>query len=888
MTYQSQNMNLHIKSIKFTLFLTILLFLSIPAFAQAALPTGFSLETVASGLNLPTTFDFAPDGRIFVAEKNGSVRVIEDGKLLESPFITLPNVNTWADRGLIGLAIDPNFDQNGWVYLSYTYENSPDVYEGPKMAQIVRVKADSTGNVAIPGSMEVLVGSVVGDATTPSCNSFATGTDCIPSDSPSHSAGGLRFGPDGKLWATIGDGASFAYIDDNAYKAQDPDWLLGKVLRLNTDGTAPADNPFYTGDPTDNRSKVYATGIRNSFRFNFRPSNDSLYAGEVGWGGWEEINVVNAGDNFGWPCREGMGLQGGYQCTAPEAKDPIYTYPNDGGASIVGGDFAGAAYPAPYEGSYFFGDFYRSQLSRMVIGDDDLTIITNEFWLDGDANGPVAINAAPDGSIYYAAIYTGEIVHLKYTSGSGTNQPPTARNDNATALADQVTYISLLANDTDPEDNPLTLGDLTQPNFGEVYNNGDNTVTYAPPPDFTGTDEFSYIVSDGSLTDSAVVTVDVRPYGDPTQVNITHLSLTQNVATPVVAETTVFSATVRNDGQAGSFLVDFELYDANTQSLESSKVFNNEYLDAGETKTFNWSWTPQTAGDYWLSVGYMSPDWSILHHWEDKGLQFVVNDRKPTTPPELVIDSIELSSLNVNLGDPITATVNIRNVGGTGEGLVDIEVTNEANDVVHMEFFNNEPFNVGEVRTFSTNWTPTELGHFYVDAGTFDADWQAFQNWMWHGAEFDVLEGTSSTDPKYVYNDSLSTDWASWSWDTAIDFSDTSSPYVGQNDMSVTYGAPWGGVYLRSNANFSKGAYTDLSLTLNGNGGSGQDLMVKIIDPNGNILAEDFIPTLSDSWSTFNLPLSSLDSNDLIAGIMVMGRTGEIIDPYLIDEMRFE
>lgn len=880
--------SLRIPTIKRALILAAVLVLLLPGFIKAAAPAGFSTEVIAGGLNLPTTFDFAPDGRVFVAEKGGAVRIIKNGELLAQPFLTLSDINTYADRGLIGLALDPNFSSNNYVYLSYTYENSPAVYEGPKMARIVRVQAN--GDTMLPGSMEVLVGTEVGDAITPSCNDFSTGTDCIPSDSPSHSAGGLRFGPDGMLYATLGDGASFAFVDPNAYRAQSLDWLTGKVLRLNRDGTAPADNPFFTGNPNDNRSKVFAYGIRNSFRFNFRPSTGALYTGEVGWGGFEEINVVTPGINMGWPCREGFELQGGYQCTADGATDPLYVYPNDGAASIVGGAFAGAAYPAEYQDDYFFADFYRSDIFHMKVSADDSTVISVDTWYDDTADGPVSVQAGPDGSIYYLSIFNGEVRRIKYNDGQGSPEPPIARDDNTTALSGETIYIDILDNDSDPNDDPIYLNTLTPATHGAVYNNGNNTVTYVAPSDYTGLDTFQYSISDGALTDTATVTIDVRPNADPTLVDITHVSLTQNISAPVVGETTTFTTTLRNDGEAGPFLIDFELYDANTGTVVNSKVLANEYLNANETKSYTYTWTPQQSGDYWLSVGYMSPNWSLLHHWEDKGLQFKVLDRKPPTddPVDLIINSITLNEASIALGENVSATVSITNTGGDGTGLVDIEVTDETATVVYMDFFDTEFFSAGETRTFTTTWQPQSEGVYYVDAGTFGEGWYPFMAWMWHGAQFAVTPASTSSPQQFIYDDSLSADWASWSWDTTLDYSYTSNTFAGSAALSVTYTAPWGGAYFRAATPFVKQTSTNLSMALSGSTAGGQTLQIKVIDTAGNILHEAPVPALSNGWTEFSLPLSTIGDSDQIAGVFIMGRSGQTEAPFLVDEVRFE
>ncbi len=386
---------------------------------------GFEAETIASGLVLPTAMAFAPDGRIFIAEKGGAVRAVKNGALLSEPVITLTDVNSYADRGLIGIAIDPNFSANGYLYLSYTYENTPGAnFSGPKTVHIARVTI--IGDTASESSKVILVGTVDGNAASPSCENFLVTDDCIPSDSPSHSAGGLRFGPDGKLYATLGEGANFDRVDPLALRAQNLDSLGGKVLRLNTDGTAPADNPFYNGNPNANRSKVYAYGVRNAFRFNFRPSDGALFLGDVGWDMWEEINLILPGKNYGWPCFEGTSrgtpASGGpgYVCDAPGATDPLYFYQHNSAfaGSVTAGAFpSGSAYPAEFSNSLFFGDYAQNWIRRLVLDDANNVLSVQQDVID-NPGGPVDLSTGPDGNVYYIAIYTGELKRLVYTTGN--------------------------------------------------------------------------------------------------------------------------------------------------------------------------------------------------------------------------------------------------------------------------------------------------------------------------------------------------------------------------------------------------------------------------------------------------------------------------------------
>jgi glucose/arabinose dehydrogenase len=321
--------------------------------------------------------------------------------------------------------VDPNFQTNGYVYLYYTYEHDPADPDGPKTGQLVRVTAD--GDVALPGSELVLLGSVTGNPRQPSCEDFAVGADCLPADGPAHFGGALRFASDEKLFVGTGDGAN---SDETRLRAQNLDSLAGKMLRINPDGSAPADNPYFTGDPAGNRSKVWAYGLRQAFRFGLQPGTDLPFIGDVGSLYWEEINIAYPGVNLGWPCYEGPGPPVGIG-DYPVCRDllqlgpaavtfPLYTYPRQLGAAVTGGDFA-LTYPDPYAGAYFFGDWSRSCIAYLTVDEDNDLIDVQEFATAAD--GPVALKTGPDGEIYYLAYTTGELRHIRWV---GANSGPTA------------------------------------------------------------------------------------------------------------------------------------------------------------------------------------------------------------------------------------------------------------------------------------------------------------------------------------------------------------------------------------------------------------------------------------------------------------------------------
>ncbi len=371
--------------------------------------SGFVDEAVVSGLTLPVTFATLPDGRILIAEKAGVVRLVSAGHLRPDAFVDLRGrVNDYWDRGLLGLAVDPAFTENGYLYLFYVHEDDPFTYSGPKTSRVVRLTA--VGDEADPATEVVLVSG-------------------IPADSPSHNGGAMRFGPDGALWITTGDASSFNAVDPRALRTQQLDSLAGKLLRVDSAGRGLADNPFWNGDPDGVRSKVWAYGFRNPFRITFRPSSGRPYIADVGAHDWEEVNAVVRGGNHGWPCVEGPAPQAGYQalaeCQALYAQGasaiaaPLVMYPHPSGtASITGGAFAtGSAFPEPYRNAYFFGDFSRGTLHYVPIDDADAVAGPIKGFGVGIV-GVVDVQADAAGLIYLS-VTAGQLRRVRYVPETG-------------------------------------------------------------------------------------------------------------------------------------------------------------------------------------------------------------------------------------------------------------------------------------------------------------------------------------------------------------------------------------------------------------------------------------------------------------------------------------
>lgn len=408
--------------------------------------TVVAIDVIANqGLALPTAIEWLPDGTMLIAEKGGVVKTAKDGVVSSTPFIDISNiVNGVRDRGLLDIAVHPDFENNPYVYLLFTYD-PPEVFnqqagtlagpdgKGNRAGRMIRVTADASNGylTAVAGSDVVLLGS---NSTWDNFNGFANSTqdfneppagenadgtqlrDFINSDSESHTVGGLAFAPDGSLYVSIGDGASYNDVDVRADRVQDIDNLSGKILRIDPiTGQGLSDNPFYNGDPDANRSKVYQLGLRNPFRISVDPVTGQLFIGDVGWTRWEEINSGGPGANFGWPFYEGgsgtSNVLSSYANT-PEGQaffnlDPpvdaaIYAlnHQADGINAIVMGDaYRGSLYGAEYEGDIFFNDLGQGIVRHASI--DANGNVTDVKTFTTGANVVVAISQGPDGALYY-------------------------------------------------------------------------------------------------------------------------------------------------------------------------------------------------------------------------------------------------------------------------------------------------------------------------------------------------------------------------------------------------------------------------------------------------------------------------------------------------------
>jgi glucose/arabinose dehydrogenase len=385
----------------------------------AVLPTDFADQLVVSGLDQPTSFVFLPDGRVVITEQNtADVELVVNGSLAPAPILHVADVNTsGGERGLLGAAVDPGWPARPYLY--FYFDRTP-------------------GNVNYVSRW-----TASGDLTDGSSTNLSLGdrydilTD-IPDNASNHNGGTLRFGPDGLLYVSVGD-------DADQCEAQDLTSLQGAILRLDVSGlppgaggppaktaVTPAANPFTGGNA--NAGLIYCYGLRNPFRFHVDRWPGRIYIGDVGLSTYEEEDEARAGDDLGWPWREGPLVRAVSACPEPGGSgtqsftDPIAYYLRSSGAwAIIGGPIyrpvSGGAYtfPALYDGAVFYADYYNGFVRAIkrangtwgplaaVPGQPNAT-----DWATGIANvGDFGLG--PDGAIYYVQQFPGSLRRIVYT-----------------------------------------------------------------------------------------------------------------------------------------------------------------------------------------------------------------------------------------------------------------------------------------------------------------------------------------------------------------------------------------------------------------------------------------------------------------------------------------
>jgi glucose/arabinose dehydrogenase len=333
-----------------------------PAQYRVTQPDEVRVETFISGLEVPWSLAFASDGRLFISERPGRVRVATSGQLDPNPWMTLP-VSASGEGGLMGLALDPDFAHDPWVYVCYTFDDA-----GMQANRISRLhELNGRGD-----REEILLDRFPGAIIHNGCR--------------------LKFGPDGKLYATTGDSFQRSL-------AQDLGSLAGKILRLNREGTVPSDNPFGPA------SLVYSYGHRNPQGLAFDPQNGALFetehgpSGEVGFGDYDEVNIIVAGGNYGWPVVVGAPGLAAY-------RDPLLAFPNVA-VPPAGATFYTATLIPQWTGNFFFTSLRGEHLQRVVLDANHEQVVAIERLFEQDFYGGVYgrlrdVLQGPEGALYVA------------------------------------------------------------------------------------------------------------------------------------------------------------------------------------------------------------------------------------------------------------------------------------------------------------------------------------------------------------------------------------------------------------------------------------------------------------------------------------------------------
>ncbi|MDQ3008257.1 MAG: PQQ-dependent sugar dehydrogenase, partial [bacterium] len=362
--YQTQ------KALKTFILLPLLLFslVFLAAFSSpvsSAPPVEFEKSVLVENLNQPTAFRFLPDGRIFISEKEGAIKVVDNGVISNEPVVTMVVLETDAadERGVLGIEPDPDFANNGYLYIAYTTAQNRD--------RLSRITV--TGNTASIDSEVVLLES------DQDGNVF-------------HHGGELKFGPDGKLYWAMG-------MNTHNPNSQILSNVHGKIHRINTDGTAPADNPFVTNPNV--LPSIWAYGLRNPFRFDFLP-NGKIIAGDVGGSEWEEVNIIERGANYGWPSVEGI-------CPTCSFVNPLFVYPHtpppDSSGSVTAAlYYTGDVFPPQYSNVFYYGDYTVGFIRYLQLDENYESVISDNLF-DDDAGTVVQLTQGPDGNMYQMNFY---------------------------------------------------------------------------------------------------------------------------------------------------------------------------------------------------------------------------------------------------------------------------------------------------------------------------------------------------------------------------------------------------------------------------------------------------------------------------------------------------
>ena len=364
--------------------LAILLCLGALVPTARAVPDGFVDELVAGGLRSPTAMAFAPDGRLVVTEQGGTARIVAGGVLQSTPFATMI-VDAGGERGLLGVAFHPNFVSNRYVYF---YRTMPASSGRPPRNRITRFTV--SGNAVVHSSAVTII----------ELDDLAPRTY--------HNGGAIQFGKDGKLYVAVGDNGD----RNNARSLTN---RLGKILRLEADGSIPAGNPAtfpgVSGSSAGANRAIWALGLRNPFTFAIHPRSGAMMINDVGENTFEELNVGAAGRNYGWPVAEGPSSTAGLT-------SPLYAYRHASGTpkgcAVTGGTFyspQNVSFPLSFVGKYFFADYCGNWIHYISPASP-----TTATLFQSGLSAPVGLAVGSEGALYYVQRGNGQVRRIRYTA----------------------------------------------------------------------------------------------------------------------------------------------------------------------------------------------------------------------------------------------------------------------------------------------------------------------------------------------------------------------------------------------------------------------------------------------------------------------------------------
>ncbi len=614
---------------------------------------------------------FAPDGRLFVCEQGGRLRVIKDGALLTQPFLTL-SVSSSGERGLLGVAFDPNFASNGFVYVYYTTSASP-IHN-----RVSRFTASASNPDVVAAGSEVQL------LNLPNLSSATN-----------HNGGAIHFGTDGKLYIAVGDNA-------NSSNSQTLSTTLGKILRINADGSIPSDNPFVSQTSGVNQA-IWARGLRNPFNFAVDRTNGRIHLNDVGQDSWEEVNHAIAGANFGWPQTEGPNPPG-----SSGVRYPIHAYQNAGSScAITGAAFyrpVTANFPAEYAGRYFFGDFCGGFI-RML---SPPNYSTSAGFATG-ISSLVDIQVAPDGSLHYLARGGGEVFRVRFTANSAPSI--TSHPANRTVSPGQVASFTVAASGTAPlryqwQRNGANIASAASPTYTlQSTTAGDNGAT------------FRAVVSNdfGSATSNAA-----------TLTVLTNAAPTGSISSPTAGtryrggQTFTFAGTGSDleDGSlppsAFTWRVDFHHHDHSHPHVPANSGITNgsfRIADRGETSA---------------NVSYRL----ILTVRDSAGLTHTSSvDVLPLTSVVRIESNVSNAQLTLD-GTPITAPVTFAGVEGVIRTLGAVSPQTSGSTTYELASWSDGGEQTHEVATPADDTTFTALFQPAVPTQVFTDNFETARGWV--------------------------------------------------------------------------------------------------------------------------------------------------------------